>query len=115
MAEMYTNPGKYTAILENPMFPDKSGILHYHKEQAKPGTAVYDYFHGSKSKSRQRGNLRISARSARRRRGKEKKRVDFFQNKCTRDADCVNDYKHRGKCTIRRHSVECIVLYCKLN
>ena len=47
-AEMSTNPGKYTAIIEKPINPDQgdlSLIMQYHREQAKPGTPVFKYFY----------------------------------------------------------------------
>jgi hypothetical protein len=55
-AEMYTNPGKYTAIIEKPINLDQGDIpliLQYHRKQAKPGTALYNYFYPSCKKNKQ--------------------------------------------------------------
>lgn len=96
-AEMNTNPGKYTAIIEKPINPDKgdlSVIMQYHREQAKFGTPVFKYFYpNGKPKSfkgkQAKGNDTES---------------DFFSTseRCGRTADCVNFKGHRGKCTIKK-------------
>ena len=61
MAEMYTNPGKYTAILEKPMFPDKSGIMHYHKDKTNLAQQYTITSMAARVSLGNKRNLRISA------------------------------------------------------
>jgi hypothetical protein len=99
-AEMYTNPGKYTAIIEKPINPDQgdlSLIMQYHREQAKPGTPVFKYFYpNGKPKSSQGKQPTGNTESG-------NTESDFFvSERCSRKANCVNDPGHRGRCTIRK-------------
>ena len=113
--------------MEEPISPDKGSdldiMMQYHREQAKPGTAVYDFFHSCK-KDKQCSKKDGHTGKCNQQRVVRKNDADttddaddnnddaddtdsgndddFVESKkCGRNLGCVKFARHRGKCKIR--------------